>query len=87
MRPVQLDLHPVEKGWVRVEAPDQEFHVSRVVIAGLALDLEHFSGFGPATIEVEEGGWGVDGEYSPWLLIETPSWYTPPEEREDGDDS
>lgn len=63
-------------GWHRVEVDDERYYVNDVVVAGNEISAR----WGEITIEAADWSYEDNG-FNPHLLIETPEWYTAPEDR------
>lgn len=81
MPKTHLKCHGVADEWIRVEDGDEQHFVSTIKIAGTDLSIP-YSG----TVELACDDYTIEGEYAPSLLIESASWYTPPEDRPDARD-
>lgn len=76
MPKTHLECHGIADGWIRVEDGVDQYFVNTIHIAGTTLAIPH-----TGAIEIKCEDYAIEGDYAPSLLIESASWYTPPEER------
>jgi hypothetical protein len=79
----EITIESVANSWLRVTLPDGDVrYVAGVSAAGITLDFGLQGN--EVTLRAEADGWSIDGKYEPTLLIESPTWYSAPNDDADG---